>query len=119
MNSIINILSKNPDKSDCKSRLRYFLSNTERIFLSKKMLEMTCNTIIQVNANNAMYLYPDKYGEFVEKLSEKYKINLINQETGYLSDKIYFSVFTFDLAYKDRGFKMYSSLAISSLSIKP
>tara|TARA_Y100000389_G_scaffold204408_1_gene256783 strand:- start:6435 stop:7019 length:585 start_codon:yes stop_codon:yes gene_type:complete len=102
MNSIINILSKNPDKSDCKSRLRYFLSNSERIYLSKKMLEMTCDTIIKVNSSTAMYLYPNKYGMFVEKLSRKYKIDLISQENGYLSDKIYFALNNNKRGYEKR-----------------
>ena len=42
MKSIIHILSKNPDLCECKTRLRDFLSNKERIYLSKTMLTMLC-----------------------------------------------------------------------------
>ena len=47
MTSIINILSKNPELADCKSRLKKYLSKDERIFLTKKMLEMICSEIIR------------------------------------------------------------------------
>ena len=43
MKSIIHILSKNPDLCECKTRLKNFLSNDERVYLSKTMLRMICS----------------------------------------------------------------------------
>ena len=34
MKSIVHILSKNPDLCECKTRLRGFLSNKERVYLN-------------------------------------------------------------------------------------
>ena len=57
MTSIINILSKNPELADCKSRLKKYLSKDERIFLTKKMLEMICSEIIRVDAEACLHFF--------------------------------------------------------------
>ena len=45
MNSVINILAKNPERSNCKSRMNHLLTKDERVFLSKEMLKMICYEI--------------------------------------------------------------------------
>ena len=81
MNSVINILAKNPEVSDCKTRLSELLTKDERIYLSKEMLKIICCEIL--------YLYPDTSGDFVENLSSVYGIKIANQSHGFLSKKIY------------------------------
>ena len=85
----INILSKNPDNSNCKSRLKSLLSYEERIFLSKKMLTMICDEFSCLEAHKSLHLYPNINGGFVERLSKDYSLNLVQQSTGHLSTKIY------------------------------
>jgi len=89
MNTIINILSKNPDQTDCKTRLKTLLSNDDRSFISKVMLEMTCKAISQIDVKKKLYLYPNIKGDFVRSLSKNFKLTLSKQEGGLLSDKIY------------------------------
>lgn len=92
MTAIINILSKNPELSDCKSRLKKYLSKDERIFLTKKMLEMTCYEVKRVASDACLHFFPNDNGEYIESLSEKFKIKTKNQKRGCLSDKIYFAL---------------------------
>ena len=79
MTSIINILSKNPELADCKSRLKKYLSRDERIFLTKKMLEMTCYEVKRVASDACLHFFPNDNGEYIESLSEKFKIKTKNQ----------------------------------------
>ena len=89
MNTIINILSKNPDQTDCKTRLKTLLSKDDRSFISKVMLEMTCKAISEIDVKKRLYLYPNIKGDFVRNLSKNFKLTLSKQESGLLSDKIY------------------------------
>ena len=96
MNTVINILSKNPEQIDCKTRLKLLLSKDERSFISKVMLKMTCKTISNINVKRNLYLYPNLKGNFVRNLSRDFKFNLSLQEKGLLSDKIYSVLDTYD-----------------------
>ena len=89
MTPTINILSRNPDNANCKSRLKYLLSHEERVFLSKKMLTMICNEVSCLEANKLLHLYPNTNGSFIKQLSEDYSLNLVKQSCGYLSTKIF------------------------------
>ena len=89
MSTVINIMSKNPGFSECKTRLKSLLSKEERRYLSNLMLEMTCSVVSKFNTTNQLYLFPSKDGLFVQNLSNKYNIDLRVQRTGKLSDKIY------------------------------
>ena len=89
MNTVINILSKNPDQTDCKTRLKTLLSKDDRSFISKVMLEMTCKAISKIDGKKGLYLYPNIKGGFVRSLSTNFKLTLSIQESGLLSDKIY------------------------------
>ena len=102
MTSIINILSKNPEFSDCKSRLKKYLSKDERIFLTKKMLEMICSEIRRVDAEACLHLFPNDNGKYIEWLSKKFKIKTRNQKQGFLSDKIYSALDEQKKIYKKR-----------------
>ena len=89
MNSVINILAKNPEVSDCKTRLSELLTKDERIYLSKEMLKIICCEISNLDLDKFLYLYPDTSGDFVENLSSVYGIKIANQSHGFLSKKIY------------------------------
>ena len=89
MRSIINILSKNPEKTDCKTRLKILLSKDERALLSMKMLSMICSEISNMNVEKYLHLYPSDKGNFIRKLSKKYTFKTCEQEEGCLSYKIY------------------------------
>ena len=89
MNSVINILAKNPERSNCKSRMSHLLTKDERVFLSKEMLKMICNEISSMEIDKYLYTYPDSSGYFMKNLSSKYGIKIVNQPFGYLSKKIY------------------------------
>ena len=102
MTSIINILSKNPEFSDCKSRLKKYLSKDERIFLTKKMLEMICNEVRRVDAEACLHFFPNDNGKYIEWLSKRFRIKTQNQKQGYLSDKIYYALDEQKEIYKKR-----------------
>ncbi len=89
MNAVINILSKNPDQTDCKTRLKTLLSKDDRSFISKVMLEMTCKAISKIDVKKRLYLYPNIKGDFIKSLSEDFKLSVSIQKGGFLSDKIY------------------------------
>ena len=89
MNAVINILSKNPDQSDCKTRLKAILSRDDRSFISKVMLEMTCKAISKIDVKKRLYLYPNIKGDFIKNLSKDFKFSVSIQKNGFLSDKIY------------------------------
>ena len=89
MNVVINILSKNPDQTDCKTRLKTLLSRSDRSFISKVMLEMTCKAISNIDVKKRLYLYPNIKGEFIKNLSKEFKLSVSIQKNGFLSDKIY------------------------------
>ena len=89
MNSVINILAKNPERANCKSRMNHFLTRDERVFLSKEMLKMICYEISRIQIDKYLYLHPDSLGSFIKNLSSKYDIKIDNQPHGYLSKKIY------------------------------
>jgi glycosyltransferase A (GT-A) superfamily protein (DUF2064 family) len=89
MNTVINILSKNPDQTDCKTRLKALLSKGDRSFISKVMLEMTCKAICKIDVKKRLYLYPNIKGDFIKDLSENFKLSVSIQKNGFLSDKIY------------------------------
>ena len=48
MSTIINLLTKNPESSNCKTRLKELLTVDERIFLSKKP-SMNCWVFFMVS----------------------------------------------------------------------
>ena len=89
MNTVINILSKNPDQTDCKTRLKALLSKSDRSFISKVMLKMTCKAISKIDVKKRLYLYPNIKGDFIKNLSEDFKLSVSIQKNGFLSDKIY------------------------------
>ena len=89
MNSVINILAKNPERSICKSRMKQLLTKDERVFLSKEMLKMICCEISRIQVDKYIHVYPDSSGCFIKNLSYKHGIKIVNQSLGYLSKKIY------------------------------
>ena len=89
MNSVINILAKNPERSNCKSRMNHLLTKDERVFLSKEMLKMICCEISCMQIDKYLHVYPDSSGRFIKNLSSEYEIKIVNQSFGYLSKKIY------------------------------
>ena len=89
MNSVINILAKNPERSICKSRMKQLLTKDEREFLSKEMLKMICYEVSSIQIDKYLHVCPDSSGYFVKNLSSKYGIKIVNQSFGYLSKKIY------------------------------
>lgn len=92
MNCIINILTKNPESNRCKTRMKKLLTKDERVFLSKEMLKMTCNEISEINIDKYLHVYPDTSGSFIKNLSSIYRIKLLHQSTGCLSQKIYIAL---------------------------
>ena len=115
MNSVINILAKNPGRSNCKTRMNKLLTKDERIFLSKEMLKMICYEISSINIDKYLYLYPDNSGSFIKNLSSKYGIKTTNQTCGYLSKKIYTAL----NSHKDKYIKrLVIGSDIPSLSVK-
>tara|TARA_Y100001936_G_scaffold221627_1_gene236815 strand:+ start:215 stop:799 length:585 start_codon:yes stop_codon:yes gene_type:complete len=89
MSSVLNILAKNPEGSDCKTRLSGLLTKDERIFLSKEMLKITCGEMSSIDVDKFLYLYPNTSGDFVKNLSSDYGIKTLRQPIGPLSKKIY------------------------------
>ena len=90
MKSVINILAKNPERSNCKSRMNDLLTKDERVFLSKEMLKMICYEMNKIQIDKYLHVYPDSSRLFlIKNLSSKYLIKIINQISGYLSNKIY------------------------------
>ena len=102
MKSIIHILSKNPDLCECKTRLRNFLSNDERVYLSKTMLRMICSEMNKIDAYKLLHLYPSNQGNFSKKLTRRFNINTTRQISGHLSDKIYSAIDNTNKSYKKR-----------------
>ena len=89
MSTVINIMSKNPDFAECKTRLKSLLSREERVYLTKHMLEITCSVVSEFNTTNILHLFPNKEGMFIKNLSNKYNITPQIQRAGQLSDKIH------------------------------
>ena len=102
MKSIVHILSKNPDLCECKTRLRDFLSNKERVHLSKTMLTMLCSEMNKIDVYKLLHLYPSNQGKFSKKLSQRFNINTTRQISGYLSDKIFSALDNTDESYQKR-----------------
>ena len=88
MNSVINILAKNPERSICKSRMKQLLTKDERVFLSKEMLKMICYEISSIQIDKYLHVCPDSSGCFVKNLSSEYGIKIVNQSFGYLSIRL-------------------------------
>ena len=102
MKSIVHILSKDPDLCECKTRLRDFLSNKERVYLSKTMLTMLCSEMNKIDVCKLLHLYPSNQGKFSKKLSQRFNINTTRQMSGYLSDKIFSALDNTDESYQKR-----------------
>ena len=73
MKSIVHILSKNPDLCECKTRLRDFLSDKERVYLSKTMLTMLCSEMNKIDVHKLLHLYPS----IKESSQKSYRKDLI------------------------------------------
>ena len=95
MSTVINIMSKNPDFTECKTRLKSLLSREERVYITKHMLDITCSVVSEFNTTNILHLFPNKEGKFIKNLSKKYNIMPQIQRAGRLSDKIH-SIFNQD-----------------------
>ena len=89
MSTVINIMSKNPDFAECKTRLKSLLSREERVYITKYMLDITCSVVSKLNTTNILHLFPNKDGMFIKNLSKKYNIIPQIQRAGHLSNKIY------------------------------
>ena len=89
MSTVINIMSKNPDFAECKTRLKSLLSKEERVYITKHMLDITCSVVSEFNTTNMLHLFPNKDGMFIRSLSKKYNIIPQIQRAGQLSDKIH------------------------------
>lgn len=89
MSTVINIMSKNPDFAECKTRLKSLLSREERVYITKHMLDITCGVVSKFKTTNILHLFPNKDGMFIKSLSKKYNIIPQVQRAGQLSDKIY------------------------------
>ena len=89
MSTVINIMSKNPDFAECKTRLKSLLSREERVYITKHMLDITCSVVSEFNTTNMLHLFPNKDGMFIRSLSKKYNIIPQIQRAGHLSNKIY------------------------------
>ena len=102
MNSVINILAKNPERSNCKSRMNHLLTKDERVFLSKEMLKMICYEISSIQIDKYLHICPDSSGCFIKKLSSEYGLKIVNQSFGHLSKKIYTALKTNKDKYTNR-----------------
>ena len=89
MSTVINIMSKNPDSTECKTRLKSLLSREERIYITKYMLDITCSVVSKFDTTNILHLFPNKEGMFINNLLNKYNIVPQIQRAGQLSDKIH------------------------------
>ena len=89
MSTVINIMSKNPDIAECKTRLKNLLSRDERVYITKHMLDITCSVVSKFNTTNILHLFPNKDGIFIKNLLKKYNLIPQIQRAGQLSDKIY------------------------------
>jgi len=89
MSTVINIMSKNPDFAECKTRLKSLLSREERVYITKHMLDITCSVVSKLNTTNILHLFPNKDGMYIKNLSKKYNIIPQIQRAGHLSNKIY------------------------------
>ncbi len=89
MSTVINIMSKNPDFAECKTRLKSLLSREERVYITKHMLDITCSVVSKLNTTNILHLFPNKDGMYIKNLSKKYNIIPQIQRAGQLSDKIH------------------------------
>ena len=64
MNSVINILAKNPEKSVIVKQMNDLLTKDERIYLSKEMLKIICMRYQIKDLDKFLYVYPDSSGDF-------------------------------------------------------
>jgi len=88
MNSI-NIFSKCPYSSKCKTRLRNLLNKDERSFLSKYMLINILDEVTNTNHSIInLWIYPHFNHVFFTEIKKKYKVNLYRQEGSNLSERL-------------------------------
>ncbi len=85
----LNILTKDPSKCESKTRLRDILTDKEREFITKEMLDITCKSLSELKCDKYIHVYPNSSGLFMKDLSKKYGFNLLNQSEGRLSYKIF------------------------------
>mgnify|MGYP001357503651 CR=1 FL=1 len=102
MNAIVNILTKNPDSPNCKTRLKGLLTDDERMFLSREMLKITCSELAEVDAYKLLHVYPDYNSDFMKNLLKSFKMTAVLQSKGLLSDKIYSALDYLKASYTKR-----------------
>ena len=71
----INLFAKCPYTAETKTRMKNFLSNEERIFLSKTMLVYILDEMnkIRSNINKNIWVYPNLDSKDLKDIIKKYK----------------------------------------------
>ncbi|MBS82837.1 MAG: hypothetical protein CMD65_01735 [Gammaproteobacteria bacterium] len=93
MNSI-NIFTKCPYTSECKTRLKSLLNKDERAYLSQYMLLNILNELNYIdNCEINLWVYPNFNNVFFKKISKKYKLNLYKQIGNNLSQRLDYCIF--------------------------
>ena len=86
----INLFAKCPYTSETKTRMKNFLSNEERIFLSEKMLIHILNEMNKVknNINKNIWFYPNLDSRELKNIVKKYKFTEKKQIGNNLAERL-------------------------------